>query len=99
IADAMRCNLYKEVHHKTKESTDVGLQMGTRRTLIDVRTKLKNSIRGFLKAYGIRLGLISHEKFPKAVRESVIGCDDCICAAIEGLLKSYEEVCQNIIEA
>lgn len=99
IADAMRCNLYKEVYHKTKEAIDIGLQMGARRTLIDIRTKLKNSTRGFLKAYGIRLGSISHQKFSEAVRYSVHGCESGVIAAIEGLLKSYEEVCKNIENA
>lgn len=96
IAEAMRCNLYKEVHHKAKESREIGLQMGARRTLIDIRTKLKNSIRGFLKAYGIRLGTISHEKFTGIVRHSIKGCEDSVQGAIGGLLKSYEEVCNNI---
>jgi transposase len=99
IAEAMRCNLYKEVHHKAKESIEIGLQMGARRTLVDVRTKLKNSIRGFLKAYGIRLGNVSHLKFPATVRESIKGCGDGVQAAIEGIVKSYEEVCKNIDEA
>lgn len=99
IADAMRCNLYKEVYHKTKEAIDIGLQMGARRTLVDIRTKLKNSIRGFLKAYGVRLGSISHQKFSEAVRYSVSGCESGVIAAIEGLLKSYEEVCKNIEDA
>lgn len=99
IAEAMRCDLYKEVYHKTKEAIDVGLQMGARRILIEVRTKLKNSIRGFLKAYGLRFGSISHEKFSKAVRESVKGCEVNVQVAIEGLLKSYEEVCKNIENA
>lgn len=96
IADAMRCNLYKEVYHKSKESIDVGLQMGVRRTLVDVRTKLKNSTRGFLKAYGVRLGTISHSKFSVAVRHSIKSCEDGVQVAIEGILKSYEEVCRNI---
>lgn len=96
IADAMRCNLYKEVYHKNKESIEIGLIMGTRRTLIDTRTKLKNSIRGFLKAYGIRLGLLSHQKFPAAVRDSIQNCEDGVRSAFEGLLKSYEEVCKNV---
>jgi transposase len=99
IADAMRCNLYKEVYHKTKESIEINLQMGARRTLIDIRTKLKNSIRGFLKAYGIRLGAISHLKFSEAVRCSVKGYEDSIREVFEGLLKSYEEVCRNIENA
>lgn len=96
IANAMRCNLYKEVHHKTRESIEIGLQMGTRRTLVNVRTMLKNSIRGFLKAYGIRLGAISHQKFPLTVRCSIKNLENSSQPAIEGLLKSYEEVCRNI---
>jgi transposase len=96
IADAMRCSLYKEVYHKTKESIDIGLQMGARRTLINVRTMLKNSIRGYLKAYGIRLGSVSHMKFQEKVQDSILTCDDGVQKAIEGLLKSYEEVCRNI---
>ncbi len=99
IADAMRCNLYTEVYHKTREAIDVGLQMGTRRTLVDVRTKLKNSIRGFLKAYGIRLGTISHKDFPESVRYFIKVTEPGVQAAIEGLLKSYEEVCKNIEDA
>ena len=96
IADAMRCNLYKEVFHKTKECIEIGVQMGVRRILINTRTKLKNGVRGFLKAYGIRLGAISHQKFSKAVRESLQGSGEGVIEAIESLLKSYEEVARNI---
>lgn len=95
IAEAMRCNLYKEVFHKTKESIEVGVLMGTRRVLIDTRTKLKNSIRGFLKAYGIRLGTVSHDKFSNKVRNYLDDVNVFVKEAIEGLLKSYEEVCRN----
>jgi transposase len=96
IADAMRCNLYKEVHLKTKKAIDIGLQMGARRTLIDIRTKLKNSVRGFLKSYGERLGSVSHEKFSGVVRQSINEYEESVQHAIEGLLKSFEEVCKNI---
>ncbi len=99
IADAMRCNLYKEVYLKTKKSVDVSLQMGARRTLVDVRTKLKNSTRGFLKAYGIRLGGISHVKFSEGVRRAVKNCEQGVQVAVEGLLNSYEEVCKSIESA
>lgn len=96
IAEAMRCNLYKEVFHKTKESIEVGMQMGIRRVLVDTRTKLKNSVRGFLKAYGIRLGTVPHENFCDKVRKSLEGVDVYVKEALEGLLKSYEEVCRSI---
>lgn len=96
IAEAMRCNLYKEVFHKTKESIEIGLQMGARRVLVDTRTKLKNSIRGFLKAYGIRLGAISHQKFSETVQFSLQRAEEPVKEAILGLLRSYEEVRRNI---
>lgn len=98
IANAMRCNLFKEVHIKTKESIEISLLMGSRRTLVDTRTKLKNSIRGFLKAYGKRLGTVSHEKFPVLVRNSLKTFGKSAQAGIESLLKSYEEICKNIEE-
>lgn len=96
IAEAMRCNLYKEVHLKTKTSININLQMGSRRTLIDIRTKLKNSIRGFIKAYGIRLEAVSHAKFPEIIRKRIVSCDDGVKIAIETLLTSFEEVCKNV---
>lgn len=96
IANVMRCNLYKEVHLKTRESIEIGLQMNVRRTLIDIRTKLKNSVRGFLKAYGVRLGAISHQNFPEMVRRVIEGYSEGVKIAIEGLLKSYEKVCKSI---
>jgi transposase len=99
IANAMRCDLYKEVHPKTKESIEVNLQMNARRTLIKIRTQLKNSIRGYLKAFGVRLGARSHQKFSMAVKCSIKGFEDVVQVAIEGLLKSYEEVCRNIESA
>lgn len=62
--------------------------MGARRVLIDSRTKLKNSIRGFLKAYGIRLGTLSHKLFPAAVRDSIVTCGIGAQAAVkEGRIK------------
>lgn len=96
IACAMQCNLYKEVHHKTKQSIEIGLIMGARRTLVDTRTKLKNSIRGYLKAYGIRLGTVSHELFSTSVRKSMNICGEGAQTAIESILRSYEEICKNI---
>lgn len=96
IANAMRCNLYKEVFHKSKDSIDLGLQMGSRRVLLDTRTKLKNATRGLLKTYGIRLGFVSHEKFSETVRNVLKTFDECIQQAIEGLLMAFEGVCRSI---
>ena len=96
IADAMRCNLYKEVYHKTKESIEIGVLMRTRRTLVNTRTRYKNSIRGFLKALGIRLGLVSHDKFFELVQTAIADHSEIIKRGIVSLLKVYEETCKNM---
>lgn len=96
IANAMRCNLYKEVHHKSLNAIEIGLQMGVRRTLVNTRTMLKNTLRGHLKVYGKRLDKISHKDYTVCVRESIAGCDEVVQIALEALLKSFEEVCKNI---
>jgi Transposase IS116/IS110/IS902 family len=48
------------------------------------------------KVYGIRLGTVSHDKFSAIVRSSLLNVNARVKEALEGLLKSYEEVCSNI---
>lgn len=96
IADAMRCNYYKEVHLKSKESISISVQMGIRRNLINTRTQLKNSIRGFLKASGIPLKAPALQKFSTAVRESIEFCPSSIKNPIESLLNVFEFTCGQI---
>jgi len=99
IANVMRCGMYKEVFQRSRESIDLGLQMGARRILLDTRTKLKNAMRGLLKTYGIRLGDVSHAKFPEKVRTKLEAFDASIRQAMEGLLKAFEETCKSIEKA
>jgi len=98
IADAMRCNHYKEVHLRDINDHSTAILLKSRASLIQSRTALKNTVRGFLKAYGIRLGGVSHKKFPQVVREH---SDDILPAAftgIQGLLKSFESIHKEILE-
>ena len=96
IADAMRCHHYKEVHLRDSQDDAVGILLKSRSTLVSNRGLLKNTVRGHLKNYGIRLGTVSHKQFsitvrsyyPKLLQEAVQG--------IEGLLKSYESLSKEI---
>ena len=65
IADAIRCNHYKAVGLRDEHANSVGVLLKSRTTLVQTRTALKNTVRGYLKSYGLRLGQISHQKFPK----------------------------------
>jgi transposase len=90
IADAMRCNHYKEAHVRDLTDCSIGILLKSRATLIQSRTALKNTIRGYLKNYGIRLGDVSHKKFPQVVRKHY---PDMLLEAqkgIEGLLRSFQ---------
>lgn len=90
IADAMRCNHYKETQVRNDENESIGILLNSRATLVNSRTTLKNTIRGYLKSYGIRLGQVGHGKFPAMVRSYYPKILSEAAQGIESLLKSYE---------
>lgn len=55
IANAMRCNNYKDVHIKSIESIKINCLLTARKTLVRQRTQLNGVIRGILKTFGIKL--------------------------------------------
>lgn len=72
--------------------------MGSRRTLIEVATKLKNTIRGHLKVYGIRLGTASNQKFIGIVKERLKDKPPVVVTAINGLLESFNCIMKKIVK-
>lgn len=96
IADAMRCNHYREVHLRDIHDHSTAILLKSRAMLIQNRTALKNTVRGYLKAYGIRLGDVSHKKFPQVVRNHYGNLLPTTTKGIEGLLKSFEAITKEI---
>jgi transposase len=96
IADAMRCNHYKETQTRTDGDEALSILLQSRATLLESRTTLKNTIRGHLKIYGIRLGTVSHKKFAALVRSYYPKLLPLAVCGIEGLLKSFEGLCLEI---
>jgi transposase len=97
IADAMRTNHYKPVHLRNIHDHSTTILLKSRAMLIQNRTALKNTVRGYLKAYGIRLGDVSHKKFPALVRERYADVLPEASKGIEGLLKSFEAINKEIL--
>ena len=60
------------------------------------RRLLKNTVRGHLKNYGIRLGTVSHKQFSVTVRSYYTKLLQEAVQGIEGLLQSYETVGKEI---
>jgi transposase len=103
IAEALRTNNKKaiSVYQKSQQSVEIGVFLATRRSLINQRTKASNTVRGLLKAFGIRLGTTKKD-FTKTVREKTIGMQDIVKSSLEALLKMFDNLnaeIENLNEA
>jgi transposase len=96
IAEAMRCGMYKEVTQKSQLAVETSTLMQCRKTLVHQRVQLINSIRGFLKTYGIRLGSSGEKEFPAKVRSQLSGLFEVAQEGIESLINCYEKLCKEI---
>lgn len=91
IANAMRCGLYREVILKPQSNVDIEVLLAARKGLVKQRTALKNTIRGLIKTYGIRLGAITgNKKFLDAVRSGIKDTPAIVQLSIETLLNTFE---------
>ena len=96
IAEIMRCKMYKEVAQKSQISIETGTLMQCRKTLVHQRVQLINSVRGFLKTYGVRLGSSGEKEFPCKVRSRMSEIFEIARVGIESLLCCYEKLCEEI---
>ena len=90
IADAIRCNHYKEIYVKSDEDASVEILLKSRKTLVHLTGILKNTIRGFLKTYSVLLGDLQAKKFVEKVREKFQDIPQEAGDGIESLLKAFE---------
>ena len=88
IAEAIRCNCkkLKMVHPKSQRSIELGTFLATRRSLINQRTHIINTVRGLLKTYGIRLGVIGRKNIVEKVRERILSEQEITKSSLEALL-------------
>jgi transposase len=96
IADVMRCGIYKEVHHKSKESVETNIELTARRLIVDERTKVSNSVRGLLKTFGIRLGNVGRAEFVSRAKDAISDLDSKSQIAFEALLNCYKVLHEQI---
>lgn len=93
IANALRCNMYREVHAKSRNSIEVNTLLVSRKAIVEQRTHLTNTIRGLLKAYGIRISLsATTNMFFEYVRTKIAELAKLARIGLEGLLKAAEEL-------
>ena len=73
IALAMKAGLYRAVHIKTEQSQRLRFLLGGRQLLVGQVRQLEQSLRGSLKAFGLKLGRIGERRFAERVGELVKG--------------------------
>jgi transposase len=72
IAQMMRVGLYKPVHVKTLPSQHERMLLTSRKLLRDKLQDVENDLRGTLRNFGLRVGVISAGHFEARVRELVV---------------------------
>lgn len=73
IAQMMRVNLYRPVHVKTLTSQKRRALLTARQLLQEKAIAIENDIRGLLRNFGLKVGLVGKVKFEERVRELVDG--------------------------
>ena len=96
IAQAMRAGLFKVAHAKRDYSQRIRLLLRHRQAMVCRNRDLINTVRGTLKAFGIRTGGGKNTLFAKRVREAID--DKAIPAMTEPLLIAYEEGLRTLAE-
>lgn len=91
IANALRCNMYREVHAKTSMSIEKCTLLASRRAIVEQKTHLTNTIRGLLKVYGIRISLsATTNMFFEYVKTKINELSELARYGLEELLKAAE---------
>jgi transposase len=87
IAQAMRVGWYTPVHVKSSWSQELRLLLRNRKTVQQQRVALDNEIRGSLKAFGIKLGLVSEARFGETVWRAIEAQRAELLKMVEPLLR------------
>lgn len=87
--------MYTRVHCKPEESINRAILLTARRALKEQQTHLKNTVRGLLKSYGIRLGSISAKKFTGAVIKQIENFGEILSLSIKCLLDAFDKLVEE----
>lgn len=90
IAEAIRCNSYREVFLKSDESVETEAILTCRRLLVRQRKTIKNTVRGILKQYGLLLGSVTDKVLSQKVKQIAKTLPKAVQESLRSLLKCFE---------
>ena len=85
IAQMMRAGLYRPVHVKTLRSQKLRMLLTHRKLLQSKAIAIENDLRGTLRNFGLKVGVVGAAKFEARIKELVEGLPD-LALLIEPLL-------------
>ena len=105
IANAVRCNMYREVYIKSNNSVEKSTLLGARECFSDQKTRFTNTIRGLFRGYGVRFSESATsssarqtEKFFKRAREEAEKLDDSVNFSLQELISFAEKLHEKVKE-
>ena len=85
IAQMMRAGLYRPVHVKTRRSQKLRMLLTHRKLLQSKAIAIDNDLRGTLRNFGLKVGVVGASKFEARIRELVENLPD-LAELVEPLL-------------
>ena len=85
IAQMMRAGLYRPVHVKTLRSQKLRMLLTHRKLLQSKSIAIENDLRGTLRNFGLKVGIVGKVKFEARIKELVAGHPD-LAVLVEPLL-------------
>src|ERR1700742_3305478 len=85
IAQMMRVGMYRPVHVKTLRSQKLRMLLTHRKLLQSKALDIENDLRGTLRNFGLKVGMVGTVKFEARIRELVANHPD-LAAIVEPLL-------------
>jgi len=76
IAQMMRAGLYRPVHVKTLRSQKLRMLLTHRKLLQSKAIAIENDLRGTLRNFGLKVGMVGTMKFEARIRELVVNLPD-----------------------
>ncbi|WP_028748420.1 IS110 family transposase [Rhizobium mesoamericanum] len=91
IAQMMRVNLFRPVHVKTISSQQRRALLTARKLIVNKVRDIENDIRGLLRNFGLKVGVIGRIGFVARIRELLEGMVD-LAEIIEPLLSARQQL-------
>lgn len=92
LAQLVRTGWYKAVHVKSSDGQALRTLLAARKQLVKLRQDMENHIRGTLKAYGVKLGVVTQGGFRQKVEEAVSAQDPLVRQATGALLEARQSL-------